>query len=508
MNAPFQDPRLAAAVEQAQSVAPRQMLIEGVPCDASDGTVLDVISPIDGAVLTTIPAGTAQDIDRAVVSARQAFADGRWAGLAPKERKRRMIRWAELIESHRADLAVLQARDMGMPVQLAYNGDIGSAVEAIRWYGEAIDKLYDEVAPLPGGETGMIRRVPLGVIGAIVPWNFPSMIAAWKLGPALAIGNSVVLKPAEDASLVLIEFARLALEAGIPAGVLNIVTGLGRDAGAALAAHPDVDCLTFTGSGGVGRTIMEASARSNMKRVSLECGGKSCSIIMADAADPAAAAATTARAMFMNQGQICNAPSRLLVQRSVLAQATEAVRAVAGSLKVGSPLDPDSDLGPLVNAKQHGSVHAAITRAANEGSELVSDGRETAMTEGFYFGPTVASSVSPTSFLGQEEVFGPVLAIIPFDTPEEALAIANGTRYGLGAALWSRDVDVVQWMSDRLHAGTVIVNGIGGTAIEIPFGGFKESGFGRDRSLHAIDKYADFKSIILRTKGLPAPAER
>lgn len=504
MTRQFIDDRLNSAVVSTarNPIAPRQLMIDGISCPASDGKTFDVISPIDGSVLTTIAAGTAADIDRAVASARKAYNDERWVGLAPKERKRRMVRWAELIDANRAELAVLQSRDMGMPVQLAYMGDIAAAVEAIRWYGEAIDKLYDEVAPLPSGETGFIRRVPLGVIGAIVPWNFPSMISAWKLGPALAVGNSVVLKPAEDASLVLLEFARLALEAGIPEGVFNVVTGKGSEVGAALSEHMDVDCLTFTGSGPVGRTIMEASARSNMKRVSLECGGKSCSIVFADAFDPAAAAAATARTMFMNQGQICNAPSRLLVQRSVLDQAMAAVESVARSLKVGSPLDADSDLGPLVSAKQYASVTEAIGRAAGENTNLQVDGREVTKDEGFYCGPTVASPVEPKSFLGQEEVFGPVLAIIPFDTPQEALEIANGTRYGLGAAVWSQNIDTVTWMSERLVAGTVIANGIGGTAIEIPFGGFKESGFGRDRSLHAIDKYADFKSVILRSPGL------
>lgn len=500
MTKQFQDQRLAAAVGSRcnSSVNPGQLFIEGKFSSSSSGETLDVVSPIDGKLLTTISAGTEEDVDCAVRSGRRAFSERRWVGLAPKERKRRMIRWAELIEDNRADLAVLQSREMGMPVQLAYMGDIGSAVDAIRWYGEAIDKLYDEVAPLPSGETGLIRRVPLGVIGAIVPWNFPSMISAWKLGPALAIGNSVVLKPAEDASLALLEIARLASEAGIPDGVFNVVTGNGEQTGAALAEHMDVDCLTFTGSGSVGRRILEASARSNMKRISLECGGKSCSIIFADAADPAAAAAATARAMFMNQGQICNAPSRLLVERCVLDQVTAAVEAVANALKVGSPLAADSDLGPLVNGRQLAYVSHSIARAEAEGCSISIDGRAHSSGAGFYCGPTVATQVKPKSFLGQEEVFGPVLSIIPFDTRQEALEIANGTRYGLGAVVWSRDIDTVTWMSDHLVAGTIIANGIGGTAIEVPFGGFKESGFGRDRSLHAMDKYSDLKSVILR----------
>lgn len=503
MNAPVKTDALGAAINAHATtvLAPAKALIGASFRDAAGGATMNVISPIDGKVLTTIAACSAQDVDDAVAAARQAFADRRWSGMAPKDRKLRMLRWAELIDSHRAELAVLQSRDMGMPVGLAYNADLAAAVEAIRWYAEAIDKLYGEIAPLPAHETGMISRVPLGVVGAIVPWNFPAMIAAWKLGPALAVGNSVVLKPAEDASLVLLAMARLALEAGLPEGVLNVVSGSGAQAGDALASHNDVDCLTFTGSGGVGRKILEASARSNLKRVSLECGGKSASIIMADAPDLAAAAIASTRAIFMNQGQICNAPSRLLVQRQALDEVLEHVGRTAGALRMGSPLDTTSDLGPIVNAAQLAKIHEGIESAREDGSSIMLDGRDADMPkEGFYCGPTVATGVAPSSQLGQEEVFGPVLAVMTFDTAQEAVSIANGTRYGLGAAVWSRDIDTVHAMTDRLLAGQIIVNGIGGTAIEVPFGGFKQSGFGRDRSLHALDKYTDQKSVIIRSK--------
>ncbi len=474
MTASFVSETLAAAVTSYADapVPPAGLLIGGKFREASAGGALDGMSPIDGKAFATLAAGMSKDVDDAVASARQAFSDRRWVGLTPKERKRRCCCWAELIEARRAELAVLQARDMGMPVALAFNGDLGGAVEAIRWYGEAIDKIYDEVAPLPQNETPIVSRIPLGVVGAIVPWNFPAMIAGWKLGPALAVGNSVVLKPAEDASLVLLEIAHIALEAGIPEGVLNVVTGRGHEAGAALAAHGDVDCITFTGSGLGGRSVMEASARSNMKRVSLECGGKSANITMADAPDLAVAAAASARAIFMNQGQICNAPSRLLVQRRVLDEVLDHVERVAKQLSTGSPLDPNNDLGPIVNRTQISKVHAAIERAESEGSRMVADSRSAVGPEGgFYCGPTVAADVSPASHLGQEEVFGPVLAVMPFDTPEEAVTVAHGTRYGPGAALWSRDSDTVHWMVSRLFAGTFTVNGIGRTAIEVPFGG-------------------------------------
>lgn len=298
------------AVYQETLSAPKA-IIAGREVDAADGRTLPVVSPIDESVIAHLPDCGDAEISAAVAAARRAFDDRHWAGLAPKERKMRMLRWADLIESRSEELAILQTRDMGMPLRVARAGDIGSAISCIRWYAEAIDKIYGEIAPAPDNETVLIERIPLGVVGAIIPWNFPAMIAAWKLGPALAIGNSVVLKPAEDASLVALKLGLLALEAGIPEGVLNVVPGAGSTAGAALALHADVDALTFTGSGRVGRFILEASARSNLKRVSLECGGKSANIIMADTPDLPAAVAAGVRAVFNNQGQVCNAPSRL-----------------------------------------------------------------------------------------------------------------------------------------------------------------------------------------------------
>ena len=481
-------------------VEPGRMLIDGESRDASDGRTRPVTSPIHGDVFSLIPEGTPSDIDEAVHAARRAFESRKWLGLAPKERKRTLLRWADLMEAHKLELAVLETRDMGMPVQLALHVDLAGAVEAIRWYGEAIDKIYDEVAPTPDSESVTITRIPLGVVGAIVPWNFPAMIAAWKLGPAIAAGNSVVLKPSEEASLVIIRMAELSREAGLPAGVLNVVTGEGAGAGAALAAHNDVDCITFTGSGETGRKLLEASARSNLKRVSLECGGKTANIIMADAPDLTQAAQAAARAMFANQGQICNAPARLLVERPILEQVVEIVVNRARALRIGDPLDLATDLGPIVNQNQRQKILSAIDQACAEGTRFVLDGRGTAVpSSGFYVGPSVAVDVRPSSALAQEEVFGPVLAVIAFDTLDQAIAIANGTRYGLGAAFWSSDVKSVRRAAQRLLAGTVVINGIGGTAIELPFGGFKQSGFGRDRSLHAIDKYTDFKTVINRS---------
>jgi len=345
----------------------------------------------------------------------------------------------------------------------------------------------------------MISRTPLGVVGAILPWNAPAMIGAWKLGPALVAGNSVVLKPAEDASLVCLRIVELALEAGMPEGVLQVVTG-DHKAGAALAAHHDIDCITFTGSGEVGRQIMTAAANSNLKRVSLELGGKSANIVFADAPDLAMAADISVGFMFGNQGQVCEAPTRLLVQRAIRDSFTEEIVKRTRALTIGNPLDLRTDLGPIVNAAQRTQILARMERAEKEGVRFALDGRGAEVPEaGFYLAPSVAVDVDPKSSLAQEEIFGPVLSVLSFDSVDEAIALANGTRYGLGASIWSNNLDNVFYIAKRLVAGNINVNGGTGPVVELPFGGFKESGFGRDRSLHAIDKYSDLKNVIIRT---------
>jgi acyl-CoA reductase-like NAD-dependent aldehyde dehydrogenase len=388
---------------------------------------------------------------------------------------------------------------MGMPVGMAIELDAGEAANTIRWYGEALDKLSDELLPLSERETGFVARVALGVVGAILPWNFPLMIAAWKIGPALAAGNSVVVKPAEDATLAVSRLGELAAEAGVPDGVLNIVPGRGDAAGRALALHRDVDCLTFTGSSTVGAKLLEYAGQSNLKRVSLECGGKTANIVMADAPDLEEAAQTAARAIFRNQGQICNAPSRLLLQRPIHDAVLKRVVEIAAGLTVGNPLRLGVDMGPLASAERRMNVAAFLGRAERDGTRLALDGRKAPLPdERHYLGASVAAEVDPASELAQVEVFGPVLAVMPFERLEQAVEIANGTRYGLGAAIWTRDLETAMWASDRLHAGSVFVNACGGVSVEMPFGGFKESGFGRDRSLHALDKYTDLKAVLLR----------
>jgi acyl-CoA reductase-like NAD-dependent aldehyde dehydrogenase len=473
--------------------------IDGKLAGAQSGRMRPVVSPIDGKTIAEIPDCDSADVDRAVAAARRAFQSRRWSGMPPKERKRLVLKWVDLIAAEALALAVLETRDMGMPIGMAENLDIAFAIDSLRWYGEAADKLYDELAHIEDNVTAMITRTPLGVVAAILPWNAPAMIASWKLGPALITGNSVILKPAEDASLVCMRLAELALIAGIPDGVVQVVTGDGK-VGAALAEHRDVDCITFTGSGEVGRKIMTAAANSNLKRVSLELGGKSANIVMADAPSLAAAADVSVDFMFSNQGQVCEAPTRLLVERRIRDSFAEEIVKRAGALKVGDPLDLSSRLGPIVNDTQHAMILEKIERAEKAGVDFALDGRRADVPDaGYYMGATVAMSVDPGSELAQEEVFGPVLSIIEFDGVDEAIEIANNSRYGLGASIWSNDLDKVMYVTKRLHAGNINVNGGTGPIVELPFGGFKESGFGRDRSLHAIDKYADLKNVIIRT---------
>ena len=411
-----------------------------------------------------------------------------------------MLKWADLVEAEAETLAALQSRDMGMPIGMARNIDVGSAIDCLRWYGETCDKLYEEMINLEDNVTAQIHRTPLGVIGCILPWNAPAMIGAWKMGPVLASGNSIVVKPAEDATLVCLRIAELALEAGLPEGVLQVVPGRGSVVGAGLASHMDVDCITFTGSGVVGRQIMVAAAESNLKRVSLELGGKSANIVMNDEPNFNMAADVQVGFMFGNMGQVCEAPSRLLIHRSIKDEFIGEVKKRVEALKIGNPLDPDNQMGPIVNEAQRQSIVKFVDQAERDGAHLELDGRKKHVpSEGFYLGATIALVDDPMSNLAQEEVFGPVLTVIAFDTVDEAIKIANSTRYGLGASIWSDSLETVMYTSKRLVAGNINVNGSTGPVVQLPFGGFKQSGFGRDRSLHAIDKYCDLKNVIIRT---------
>ena len=483
----------------AAPILPASHLIDGEARGASDSAVMDVISPLDGAVLTTMPRGTIDDAKAAISAARRAFDDGSWSGLAPIERKKIMLKWADLIEKNAVELAVLGVRNNGTEISMALKAEPMSAAGTIRYFAEAIDKLYGEIAPTAPGTLGLIHREAVGVVGAIVPWNFPLMIGAWKLGPALAAGCTVVLKPAETASLTLLRIAELALEAGVPAGVLNVVTGEGAVVGAAIAESMDVDVLVFTGSGATGRHLLEASARSNFKRVYLELGGKSPNVVFADAPNLDEAAKVSAHGIFRNSGQVCVAGSRLLIERSIHDAFVEKLKAHAEAMKVGDPLDPTTSAGAINSQRQLEQILHFVDEARAAGRRIVTGGERILQeTGGFYMAPTIVAGVQPEDALAQHEVFGPVLAVIPFDSEEEAVRIANDTDFGLAAAVWTADLSRAHRMVKAVKAGVVHVNTYGGADVTVPLGGVKQSGNGHDKSLHAFDKFFDIKTAWIK----------
>ncbi len=406
---------------------------------------------------------------------------------------------ADLIEANALELAVLGVRDNGTEISMAFKAEPGSAAGTFRYYAEALDKIYGEIAPTAPGVLGLVHKEPVGVVGAIVPWNFPIMIGAWKLAPALAAGNSVVMKPAETASLSLLKLAELAAEAGLPDGVLNVVTGKGSVTGEALALSMDVDVLVFTGSGGVGRRLLEYSARSNLKRCYLELGGKSPNVVFADAPDLEEAAKVSAAGIFRNAGQVCVAGSRLLVEDSVHDEFVEALSRHAAAMKVGDPLDLTTNIGAVNNLTQLEGNLGFVTRAQEEGAHVALGGsRVLEDTGGYYMEPTVLTGVQPQHHVAQNEVFGPVLAVTPFKTDEEAVQIANSTNFGLAAGVWTSNLSRAHRMVRDIQAGVVHVNTYGGADGTVPLGGVKQSGNGHDKSMHAFDKYFDLKTAWMQ----------
>jgi gamma-glutamyl-gamma-aminobutyraldehyde dehydrogenase len=474
-------------------------LIGGQRVPAIGEETFDCISPIDGRPIARIARGRAADIESAVAAARRAFDDARWAGKAPAQRKKVLQRFAENILAAKEELALLETLDMGKPIRYSLAVDVASTARTIAWYAEAVDKVYDEIAPTAATALALITREPMGVIGAIVPWNYPMIMAAWKLGPALAAGNSVVLKPSEKSPLTALRLAELALEAGLPEGVFNVVPGFGHEAGEALALHMDVDAIGFTGSTRTGRRMLEYASRSNLKRVYNELGGKSAFVVFDDFRDVERAAKTVAGSMFFNQGESCNAPSRVLVHESIADEFVSIVAAEAPKYAPGDPLEAATELGALVDETQLRTVLGYIESGLGEGARAVAGGqRVRTETGGYYVEPTVFDGVKNTMKIAREEIFGPVLGVIRFKTEAEAVALANDSSYGLQASVWSHDINRAHRVARALKAGTVHVNQYDEDDITVPFGGYKQSGNGRDKSLHAFDKYTELKTTWIR----------
>jgi len=476
-------------------VASPMMVIGGQSVAAVTGETLDVTSPVDGQILTQIPNATEADVIGAVAAARASFDAGIWARMAPAGRKKILLAWADLVEKNALELAVLGVRDNGTEISMAFKAEPMSAAGTIRYYAEAIDKIYGEIAPTDPSILAMIQKEPVGVVGAIVPWNFPLMIAAWKIAPALAMGNSVILKPSEIASLSVLRMVVLAHEAGIPDGVLNVVTGVGPVSGRAIALSMDVDALVFTGSVGVGRRLMEYAARSNLKRVFLELGGKSPHIVFDDTEDLDTAAKAVVGGIFRNSGQVCIAGSRLLVQDHIHDAFVDKIVALTEKMRVGNPLDLTTEIGAVSSEEHLNRVLNAldgVRTIATGGTQILQE------TGGSYMRPAIVTDMGPDDTLVREEVFGPVLTVTRFKDEADAVVLANATDLGLAAGVWTSGLGRAHRMIAALRAGVIHVNTYGGADNTVPLGGFKQSGNGHDKSLHAIEKFINKKTAWIK----------
>ncbi|SAL24130.1 betaine-aldehyde dehydrogenase [Caballeronia arvi] len=474
--------------------------IAGQRCNAASNETFGTLNPSTGKVLADVAKCDVKDIDRAVVAARDAFESGVWSKAAPSHRKAVLQRLAQLIDENAEELALLEALEAGKPISECMGLDIPESAACIRWHAEVTDKRYDALSPSGASVVSMITREPIGVVGAVLPWNFPALMLAWKIGPALSVGNSVIVKPAEQTSLSTLRIADLAHEAGVPAGVLSVVTGFGESAGQALGVHADVDLIAFTGSTETGKRFLRYSADTNLKRVVLECGGKNPQVVLPDVANLDAVAEQAVAAAFWNMGENCSAGSRILVHTSQKAELLQKMQAVLEGWRTGDPLDPDVKLGSLIEEKHYEKVLSHIEKAKAEGARVVCGGNATLKeTGGWFVEPTIFDNVTHEMSIARDEVFGPVVCVIEYADIDEAVRIANDTCYGLAASLWTDNVNQAHKVAARIRAGTVTVNCFGEGDLSTPFGGFGQSGFGgRDKSVYAHDQYCELKTTWLK----------
>ncbi|WP_328842742.1 aldehyde dehydrogenase [Streptomyces sp. NBC_00258] len=481
---------------------PRQALIGESFVNAASGETLTTLNPATGETLTAVAACGAADVDAAVAAARSVFEAGTWSRLAPAERKRVLLRYADLLEEHADEIIALDCLEAGKPISDTRDGDVPEAISTFRWCAELIDKLYDRVAPTAPDILGLIVREPIGVVAAVLPWNFPALMFAWKVAPALASGSSIVVKPAEQTSLSALLMGQLALEAGVPAGVLNVLPGYGESAGAALGRHPGIDVVSFTGSTEVGRLFLQYAAQSNLKRVVLECGGKSPQLVLADAPELDVMVDDILAAGFWNMGENCSSGSRLIVHRSRHEELVERLVSSLADWKVGDPLDDATRIGPMIDANHFAKVMGFIEAGTKEGAQLrTGGGRALEGSGGYFVAPTIFDGVDNNMTIAREEIFGPVLSTIVFDDEADGIRLANETNYGLAASVWTQNVDSAIRVSRAIRAGTVSVNCFSEGDVTTPFGGYKQSGFGgRDNGVEALDQYTELKTIWIQTR--------
>ena len=489
--------RLAASLK-----LPTRPFVDGDYADPLTDDTIETTNPSDGTALATLPDCADADVDRAVAAARAAFETGPWARMAATERKLAMFRWTDALERRSEDIALIETLNMGKPIRFAYGLDVPKAIKAIRWYAEIIDKLYDEIAPTRRDALALVTREPVGVVAAVIAWNYPFYMACYKIAPAIALGNSVVLKPSEFTPHSALVMAEAAAEAGIPPGVLNVVTGRGESAGQALGRHGDVDALTFTGSTEIGKRFLIYAGESNMKRVTLECGGKSPQLVLADCPDLTTVAQATAMGIFYNQGEVCNAGSRLIVEEPIRDALVEEIALASRDFAPGDPLHPSCQMGPIVTRHQHDRILGYIETGRREGATLRLGG-QAALEEsgGHYVEPTIFADVTNGMTVAREEIFGPVLSVIPCTGAEEGVALANDTPYGLAASVWTRDITKAHTIARRLRAGSVWVNSYNTSDMSTPFGGFRQSGYGKDKAHHALEKFCEYKNTWIELSG-------